>query len=104
MKKNLFLGKWLLVVIMIVFSTPTTIGRGGGGGGNGGGKKGNGSCEVAVATKIDLDFPDAALIPNRNLSVCPKVPKQGSDPLVDAGASSLSDGGRFFLLNYYTIA
>jgi hypothetical protein len=63
MKKNLFLGKWLLVAIILMISSPLSIGRGGGGsgGGGGGGCKKNCNCPLTLrTTDVYLDFTNTA--------------------------------------------
>ncbi len=76
MKKNLFLGKWLLVAIILMISSPLSIGRGGGGSG-GGGKKSTPppECNNLEEEPIDvrLVLPPASSIPNRN-RFCSFVP------------------------------
>jgi hypothetical protein len=74
MKKNLFLGKWLLVAIILMISSPLSIGRGKGGGGNN-----NPNCTFMLSNdklpvSIHFDYDGYQRPPNCS------IPFAGSNP------------------------
>jgi len=98
MKKKMFLGRWLIVAIVLMIGSPLSIGRGGGGGNGGGGINSTPppECNSIEEEPIDvrLVLPFASTIPGRN-QFCSFVP----DLICRGGSANLTNTSIYCKIN-----